>query len=145
VFCGEAVHRDRSAYIDGLKQARRSADWTWWTKLLLGFVERSAQANLRRLELLTQALDGWRQDTKRYRADSAIHPLLGICLGNPKLTVTDAVRDLETSHSYQAVNNAIAELERLGILRQTGPRGRHRLYEAADIMRIFELPDMAAG
>jgi Fic family protein len=140
-FCGEAVHLGRHAYIDGLTQARCSADWSAWTRLMLGFIERTAIANLNRLDALHVVLTDWRAMTRRFRSDSAVHPLLEIVLARPKVTPKAAATALRGHFSYQAVLTAIAALERLGIVRRVDARARNRLYEAPQVMTLFARPD----
>jgi hypothetical protein len=108
---------------------------------MLGFVERTATANLNRLDRLDAVLGDWRAQTRRYRSDSAIHPMLEVALTRPKLTPKQAAGDLAERFSYQAVLTAIGELEQLGILRRAGARERRRLYAAPAVMVLFALAD----
>lgn len=142
-FCGEAVQLGRTEYREGLRRARREADWGWWTRLMLGFVERTAIANRHRLARLAALHDDWRRATRVHRADSAIHALADLVLARPTLTAREAAGALAGRRSYQAVLTALAALEALGIVARTDGTRRNRLWVAPAVLALFARPDPA--
>ncbi len=137
-FIGEAVHHNKSIYIDALKHGRRTGDMASWSRVFLSFMAQTARANLQRLERLDALLAGWQERTRTIRTDSVVHALVPWLLVTPKFTVTDAAA--ATGRSFVAVNTAVARLRDLGMITQVGADGRDRLFAAEDIIRLFEHP-----
>jgi Fic family protein len=66
------------------------------------------------------------------RADSTVWPLLDYCLGRPALTALSVAADLGVS--TVAAQNAIDRLAELGILRQSSPARRNRIWLVSDVL-----------
>lgn len=135
-FVGEAVHEDPQLYVESLKSARRSADWTGWTRLMLGFVERTATANLARLERLSAIKAGWEQEMSGARRDSLVHRLVPFALTRPVFTIQDAVGGI--GGTFASVNAAAARMTAAGILTIEDERRRDRLFQAEAVLDCFD-------
>jgi Fic family protein len=77
----------------------------------------------------------WRARLGRVRADSATDLLLSALPGAPVLTV-QATASL-IGRSVQAANEAVARLERAGVLRQVGVGRRNRAFEVPELIAAF--------
>jgi Fic family protein len=135
-FLGEAVHANKTVYVDALKHARRSGDFAAWTRVFLSLTARTAERNLSRLERLSALRDDWIAGTRSFRRDSVVHDLVPWILINPTFTITDARADI--GRTFASVNDAVRRLAELGLVTQTAERGRDRLFSAPAVIDLFE-------
>ena len=77
----------------------------------------------------------WRQAVGKIRSDSAVLRLIEALPGAPLVTVQSAAALID--RSVQATNEAIAHLERSGVLKQTTIGKRNRGFEATDLIDAF--------
>ena len=77
----------------------------------------------------------WREALGQVRSDAAVIRLIEALPGAPIVTVQSAAALID--RSVQATNHAIAELTRVGILRQTTVGRRNRAFEATDLIDAF--------
>ena len=77
----------------------------------------------------------WRDAVGKVRADSAVLRLIEALPGAPLVTVQSAT--VLIGRSVQATNEAIADLQRSGVLRQTTIGKRNRAFEATDVIDAF--------
>jgi Fic family protein len=135
-FLGEAVHEDKQLYVEALKMARTSGDMTAWTRLMLGFLCRTATANLDRLRRLG-ALDAeWRRAVAGFRSDSMVHKLAPFALTRPAFTIADAIAAI--GGTFASVNMAAGRLVDAGILKIADSARRDRLFQAPNVLDIFD-------
>jgi len=134
-FCGEAVHEDKDAYVRAMVDARRTGDFTFWSRVMLTLIGRTAEANLRRLQRLDSVLADWRERTRGIRAHAVAHALVPWALLHPKFTVRDAVT--ATGRTPAAVNAAVRQLVERDIVVQAGDAGRDRLFVAPEVLALF--------
>ena len=135
-FFSEAVHEDKQLYVEALKQARVSGDMTGWVRLILSFLERTAQKNIQRLERLGALREDWRAATASLRADSLARRLAPYALTNPAFTIADALGTV--GGTFASVNLAAARLVERGILAIAGEARRGRLFQAPAVLDIFD-------
>jgi hypothetical protein len=135
-FFGEAVHRGRKVYVDGLRAARLSGDMTAWTRLMLMFLERTATANLARLDRLAALSHAWRRVTADSRPGSMVHKLVPFALTRPAFTRRDALEAL--GGTAAALNTAALRLVEAGVLTTADPAAPDPLYEAPAVLDIFD-------
>ncbi len=77
----------------------------------------------------------WRGAVGKVRSDSAVLRLIATLPGAPVVTVQSAAALI--GRSVQATNEAIAHLERSGVLKQTTIGKRNRGFEATDLIDAF--------
>lgn len=77
----------------------------------------------------------WRDAVGKVRSDSAVLRLIEVLPGAPLVTVQSAAALI--GRSVQATNEAIAHLQRSGVLKQTTIGKRNRGFEAADLIDAF--------
>jgi len=135
-FFSEAAHEDKQLYVEALKHARITGDMTGWTRLILGFLHRSAQGNLHRLDRLEEIRERWQSATAGVRSDSAVHRLARFALTKPAFTITDAVAEIHGT--FPSVNTAAAKLVELNVLSIAGGRQRDRLFQATEVLDLFD-------
>jgi Fic family protein len=141
-FLGEAVHLEKTVYVQALKDGRIRGDLTGWVRVFLALVAQTAIWNLRRLEELNEVHARWLDRTKAIRADSAVHKLVPWALSHPKFTVTDAAAAI--GRTFPAANTAVQHLIKLGLLVSGTNTGRDRLFTAPEVIEIFE-PNIATA
>lgn len=137
-FIGEAVHHDKTQYVEGLKRARQSGAWGPWTRLMLAYVARSAENNLVRVETVARLRRRMQEACSGDRRDAAVHQLIDWAVVHPTFTARAAQAAL--GRSYPAVNGAIALLVQRGFAASADGAQRDRVFEIAEIMRAFSLP-----
>ena len=77
----------------------------------------------------------WREAVGKVRSDSAVLRLIDALPGAPLVTVQTAAALID--RSVQATNEAIAQLQASGVLRQTTIGKRNRGFEAPDVIDAF--------
>src|SRR5439155_24369211 len=127
------LQEHRLEYYDGLQQVRADGDWPGWIRFFLAGVEQISR------EAVAQA--GRLMDLReRWRARLADRPktvqLVDALLVNPYMSVARAQRLLEVSNP--TARQAVARLEKLGLLTEVTGRDWRRLYLAKPILRVLE-------
>lgn len=79
--------------------------------------------------------DRWREAVGKLRSDSAVLRLIDVLPGAPLVTVQSAAALV--NRSVQATNEAIAHLQRSGVLEQTTTGKRNRGFEATALIDAF--------
>ena len=133
---GEAVHRGLTVYVDALRAARLSGDMTAWTRLMLMFLERTATANLVRLERLAALAQAWRRIALASRPGSMVHKLVPFALTRPAFTRRDALEAL--GGTAAALSTAALRLIEAGVLTTPGAAAPDPLFEAPAVLDIFD-------
>lgn len=131
-------------YIAGLTATRSPADpdapeavdgLNRWIALFAAALTR-AVADAGEYERAVQEIqERWRVAVGKVRSDSAVLRLIGALPGAPLVTVRSAAALIH--RSVQATNEAIAHLERSGVLEQTTIGKRNRGFEAPDLIDAF--------
>jgi Fic/DOC family len=135
-FVGEAVHRGRRVYVDGLRAARLSGDMTAWTRLMLMFLERAATANLARLDRLAALAHAWRRIAAGSRPGSMVQRLVPFALTRPAFTRRDALEAI--GGTAAALNTAALRLIEAGVLTTPDAAAPDPLFEAPAVLDIFD-------
>jgi Fic family protein len=136
-FFGEAAHLDKDIYVEALKAGRRTGDLTRWSKVFLSMIWQTAIANLKRLEELERIYKRWLTATKPIRAHSITHRLVPWILVTPAFTLKEVMNFLGESASFQAANNSVKKLEKLGLISQAKYVGKERLFTAPSVINLF--------
>ena len=134
-YVSEGVYRDKQLYVDALKHARVSGDMLPWTRLMLGFMDRGARANLIRLDRLLNLKARCVQATSIVRSDSVIHKLVPFAL-TPAFTIRDAVDEIK--ETFASVDQAAGWLTRMRILTLAHGVRRDRLFQGDFIVHAYE-------
>jgi hypothetical protein len=134
---GEAVHAGRKVYADALRAARLSGDMTAWTRLMLLFLERTATANLGRLDRLAALGHAWRRIALGSRPGSMVHKLVPFALTRPAFTRRDAL-DALGGGTIAALSTAALRLIEAGVLTSTDPAAPDPLFEVPAVLEIFD-------
>ncbi|WP_284276254.1 Fic family protein [Bradyrhizobium iriomotense] len=135
-FFGEAVHEDKSLYIDALKDARISGNTTNYVRQMLSFLRRTADANIARLDRLEAIEAGWKDRFAQTRSDSVVHRLVSYAISKPVFTVRDVQKDL--SVSFAAANTAVRALQGEEIVSVPEDARRNRLFHADEVLEAFD-------
>lgn len=89
----------------------------------------------RREQLVREVQERWCETLGKVRSDSAARRLIEILPGAPVITVQSAAALI--GRSVQATNQAIAQLETLGVLTQTTVGKRNRAFEVTELIDAF--------
>jgi Fic family protein len=138
-----------NSYIAGLNAYAHGKVQEWldvFARALSSAAIRSAELG----DLIAKLQADWRERAGRPRKDSSAAALIAALPAYPVLTVEAAARVL--GRSVQAANEALAKLEKAGIVKRTRARKWGRTFEAAellDLVAAFEkelaLPDEGAA
>ena len=135
-FFGEAVHEDKSLYIDALKDARISGNATNYVRQMLSFLRRTADANIARLDRLEAIEAEWKRRFAQTRSNSIVHRLYPYAIAKPVFTVRDVQKDLKVS--FAAANTAVRALQDEGIVSVPQDSSRNRLFHADEVLEVFD-------
>lgn len=135
-FFGEAIHEDKTLYIDVLKDARISGKPTNYIRQMLSFLRRTADANIDRLDRLEAIEIQWRKRFENIRSNSVIHKLYAYAITKPVFTVGEAQKDLGVT--FSAASNAANALRDDGILSVPNDASRNRLFHADEVLYVFD-------
>ncbi|MBX7117143.1 MAG: Fic family protein [Myxococcaceae bacterium] len=125
-------------YIDGLTAFREGAIAQWCETFADATTNAAAKsvALAVRFEKLSER---WLERAGRPRSHSSAAALIALLPAYPILSLATAQRALQ--RSKQAANEALAALERVGVLKQVGVAKRNRAWEAPevfDVLNAFE-------
>jgi Fic family protein len=135
-FFGEAIHEDKSLYIDALKDARISGNPTNYVRQMLSFLRRTADANIARLDRLEAIEAEWKRRFAQTRSNSIVHRLYPYAIAKPVFTVRDVQKDLKVS--FAAANTAVRALQDEGIVSVPQDSSRNRLFHADEVLEVFD-------
>lgn len=135
-FFGEAVHEDKSLYIDALKDARISGNTTNYVRQMLSFLRRTADANITRLDRLEAIEADWKRRFAQTRSDSVVHRLVSYAISKPVFTVGDVQKDLGVS--FASANTAVRALQGEEIVTVPEDARRNRLFHADEVLEAFD-------
>ncbi len=135
-FFGEAVHEDKSLYIDTLKDARISGNPTNYVRQMLSFLRRTADSNIVRLDRLEAIETEWKGRFARIRSNSVVHRLYPYAIAKPVFTVGEVQKDLGVS--FAAASTASRLLQDEGILSVPDDSSRNRLFHADEVLDVFD-------
>ncbi|MBN8993032.1 MAG: Fic family protein [Rhizobiales bacterium] len=135
-FFGEAVHDDKSLYIDTLKDARISGNPTNYVRQMLSFLRRTADSNIVRLDRLEAIETEWKGRFARIRSNSVVHRLYPYAIAKPVFTVGEVQKDLGVS--FAAASTAARLLQDEGILSVPDDSSRNRLFHADEVLDVFD-------
>lgn len=126
---------DARAYVAGLT-AYRNAGLGEWLVLFAKAVELSARKAKELASRLAVIQDDWRRRAGRPRRDSAAEALIRELPARPIVTLATAAE--MTGRSKQAANQALAVLERAGVLRELTLGKRNRAWEARELFDLID-------
>jgi Fic family protein len=135
-FLGEAVYENKQLYVEALKGARISSDWTAWTRLMLDYIAATAKNNIDRFCKLAGLAEEWKNATARFRSDSQVHKLARFALTNPVFTVNDVTTKI--GGTFASNNIAVGHLVDVGILTPASDAKRDRIFHADAVLLIFD-------
>ena len=134
LYLSAYLERHRREYYDRIQAVRSDGDWSGWLRFFLAGVEEIAREAVEHAGKLMDLRERWRERLESYpRAAQLIDALLV----NPYLTVTRAQRLLRVSNP--TARQAVARLERTGMLTEITGRDWGRLYVAKPVLRVLEL------
>ena len=135
-FFGEAVHEEKSLYVDALKDARITGNPTSYVRQMLSFLRRTAEANIARLDRLEAVEAEWKSRLASVRSHSIIHRLCPYAITKPVFTIGEAHKYLGVS--FAAANTAAQALLKEGILSIPNDSSRNRLFRADAVLGVFD-------
>lgn len=127
------LERHRSDYYDLLQGIRTRGAWLPWLRFFLAGVEETARAVTRQVIASVELRESYRARLPGKRRALA---LLDALFDNPYVTVARAEKLLGVSNP--TARQAVADLQRAGLLREITGRTWGRTYLAEPIMRIID-------
>lgn len=124
-------------YYDRLLGISRRNEWDKWLVYFLTGVARQAEDALSRAERINGLLVLWRKKVAGETSKILIH-LIDLLTANPYLTINKAADQLHVA--FTTAQRGIERLAKLGIVKQTSPAKRDRVYCAQSILKILEEP-----
>lgn len=133
LYLSAYIEEHRREYYDGLQRVRSDGDWAGWIRFFLAGVERISREAVAQAGRLMDLRERWRT---RLADQPKAAQLVDALLVNPYMSVARAQRLLGVSNP--TARQAVARLEKLGLLAEITGRDWRRLYLAKPILRIIE-------
>lgn len=140
-----ALARDKDRYIRGLTLFREDRIGEWIGIFAAAAAHASTLA-ARYVDLVAELQTRWRKqlrETSSPRADAAAWAIIGVLPGYPVVTVPVAV--VATSRTKPAVNSAVQELVKAGVLSPASESRRNRAWEAVGLLDLIVQLESGAG
>ncbi|HEU0264610.1 MAG TPA: Fic/DOC family N-terminal domain-containing protein [Geobacterales bacterium] len=127
-------------YYDGLAGVQLQEKWSDWVKFFATAVEASAKESITTAEELEGLLAQWETtiNALKFRADSVVKRLARFLIGNPVTSARQVASSLGVS--FPAANNALATLQRIGILTNPQELSRNRTFVAQEVIDVLNRP-----
>jgi Fic family protein len=133
LYLSAYIEQHRREYYDGLQRVRTDGDWTGWLRFFLEGVEVISREAVTQADRLMDLRERWRD---RLAGHAKAAQLVDALLVNPYMSVARAQRVLKTSNP--TARQAVARLEKLGVLSEITGRSWGRLYLARQVLKIIE-------
>jgi Fic family protein len=135
LYLSAYIESHRQEYYELLQGVRTRGDWRSWVLYFLTGVEEMARDAMRRTGELMDLREAYRE---RLRDKSKALALVDELFVNPFITVARTAQLLKTSNP--TARQAVALLQKEGMLEEVSGRKWGQLYLARPIMRIIENP-----
>jgi Fic family protein len=133
LYLSEYIERNRQDYYELLQRVRTHGDWHAWLVFFLAGVAETANKAVAQAGRLMDLREASRA---RLKASPRALALLDELFTNPYTTVTHAATVLKVSNP--TARQAVAALERAGMLEEVSGRTWGKLYLARPIMQVIE-------
>ena len=136
-FLGEAIHKDKSLYIEILKDARVSGNPTNYVRQMLRFLQKTAESNIARLD----AIEAIKADWSARRAavnNGVVFQLCRYAIAKPVFNVNEVQRALNVN--LTTADMATRMLFDEGVLTSPDDPRRDSLFYADAVIRLFDDP-----
>ena len=140
LYLSAYIERHRREYYERLQAVRTDGDWTGWLLFFLTGVEETAKEAVGQADRLMNLRERWRARLADYPKAAALIDALFV---NPYMSVARAQRILKVSNP--TARQAVARLEKLGMLTEVTGREWGRLYLARPILRAIERVEAKRG
>jgi Fic family protein len=132
-YLSACLERHRSDYYDLLQGIRTHGEWLPWLRFFLAGVEETARDVTRQVIASVELRESYRERLQGKRRALA---LLDALFDNPYVTVARAEKLLGVSNP--TARQAVADLQRAGLLREITGRTWGKTYLAEPIMKIID-------
>ena len=136
LYLSAYIERHRREYYDRLQAVRTEGDWAGWLRFFLAGVEETAREAVGQAGRLMDLRERWRERLRDY---PKVAQLIDALFVNPYMSVARAQRILKVSNP--TARQAVARLEKLGMLSEITGREWGRLYLARQILKVMEKTD----
>ncbi|MBI4271468.1 MAG: Fic family protein [Candidatus Rokubacteria bacterium] len=133
LYLSAYIERHRREYYDRLQRVRTDGDWIGWLRFFLDGVEVVSRQAVTQAGRLMDLRERWRD---RLVGQAKATELIDALLVNPYMSVARAQRVLKTSNP--TARQAVARLEKLGVLSEITGRSWGRLYLARQVLKLIE-------
>jgi Fic family protein len=122
-----------NTYIRGLN-AFAHGQLAGWLDVFARALRAAAQRSAALAGAITALQESWRERAGRPRKDSSAEALIGALPAFPVLTAGSAAKLL--GRSVQAANEALAALEKAGVVKVAGAVRRNRAFESPELLHL---------
>jgi Fic family protein len=133
LYLSAYIEQHRREYYDRLQRVRTDGDWIGWLRFFLEGVEVISRQAVTQAGRLMDLRERWRD---RLVGQAKAAELIDALLVNPYMSVARAQRVLKTSNP--TARQAVARLEKLGVLSEITGRSWGRLYLARQVLQLIE-------
>lgn len=138
LYLSAYFNRNREEYFNRLFDVSATNSWEPWLVFFLHGIRTQATEAFTRSNALYELHDEY---VSRYQTtkSTTILQLIDLLFSRPMFTVTKATEEIGDK-TYQAVNNAVNQLEADGVLTEVTGKEKNRLFQATEILNILHQP-----
>lgn len=138
LYLSAYIEQHRRGYYDRLRRVRTDGDWIGWLRFFLDGVTVISRQAVTQAGRLMDVRARWRG---RLVGQAKATELIDALFVNPYMSVARAQRVLKTSNP--TARQAVARLEKLGVLSEITGRSWGRLYLAREVLQLIEKTETA--
>lgn len=132
-YLSSYIRRNRDRYTDLLLAVNEENEWEDWILFFLEGIKEQAEEAFSRAKLLLHLRKRYKQQYED--APQSEKELVEAIFEEPIFTVSRASELID--RSYPATNNAVAQLESDGIIRETTGKTRYREFQADEVLDVL--------
>jgi Fic family protein len=129
----------RAEYYDRLMAVRQRGDWEGWTRFFLEGVAETATEATRTAEKIFDLREKHRSEVIEHQLGQNALRLISLLFRHPIVNVRLVQSDLEVA--WGTANKLLAQLEELGLVRETTGQKRSRVFRYDPYLALFDDPE----
>jgi Fic family protein len=137
LYLSSYFEKNRSEYYRCLMAVSQQGKWEdWLVFFLIGIRDQAHEAN-QRLQALQALREKYQQLISSQRNSARLNRLIDFLIGHPVVTIRQVENGLNIK-DYKIAQRQIAQLLKVGILRELTGKSRNRIYRADEILATIE-------
>lgn len=137
LYLSNFIEINRQEYYDRLLAVIQKGDWEGWLMFFLDGVHSQAQDASQRIANLQELRAQYQAQFANERTRENLSHLVDYLISAPITSISQAQEALDMG-SFTTIQRYIEKLESFGIVREVTGKGRNRIYQADQILKILD-------